>query len=295
MATGARMEPDYFHRIGSLSKTFTTDALLILVDRGKVSLDDPISKYVPDVPSGDTITLRNLARMSSGLTTYDNSDEFVNGYFADPSRSYTPTQMLGYAFDLPVRFEAGTEYDYSNTNTTLLALVVEQASGRTLADFVTENILVPLKLTRTTFPTGTEIPDPHAQGYTTVGDKEEIATRWNPSWGWGVGNMISQLDDMKIWAHELGTGSLLTPGTQQERINSTVRMTDIASYGLGIFSVSGWLGHSGSIFGYQTIVLHLPERETSLVFFTNSDVPHDASTTLGRAITEVITPDHVYK
>lgn len=294
-ATGAPMELDFYHRIGSVTKTFTTDALLILVDRGEVALDDPISRYVPDVPSGDTITLRNLARMSSGLTTYDNSDVFVEGYLSDPTQSYTPTEMIGYALDTPVAFEAGTRYEYSNTNTTLLALVVEEVSGQSLAEFVTENILEPLEMDHTSYPTTEEFPDPHAQGYTAAGGVASIATDWNPSWGWGAGNMISNLDDMRTWALELGTGSLLTPATQQERIDSNVKMSDDAAYGLGIFNVNGWLGHSGSIFGYQTVVLHLPEQETSLVFFTNTDDPHEASTTLGRAITEVISPDHVYR
>jgi D-alanyl-D-alanine carboxypeptidase len=294
-ATHAPMQADFYHRIGSISKTFTTGALLLLVDQGKVSLDDPISKYVAGVPSGDTITLRNLARMSSGLTTYDDSAEFVDGYFADTSQSYTPTQMLAYGLDKPVMFEAGSEFSYSNTNTTLIGLVVEKASGQTLAEFVQENILDPLEMTHTSYPTTAEIPEPHAQGYTELGDKEEIATNWNPSWGWGAGNMISTLSDMKIWATEIGTGSLLTPETQQERINSNVPWGDDASYGLGVFNVNGWIGHSGSIFGYQTLVLYLPEQQTSLVFFTNSDAPHNASTTLGKAITKVISPDHVYQ
>jgi len=293
-ATGAPMETGFYHRIGSISKTFTTDALLILVDQGKVSLDDPIAKYVPEVPSGDTITLRNLARMSSGLTTYDESDEFVDGYFADTSQSYTPSQMLSFALDKPAAFEPGTEFSYSNTNTTLIGLVVEKVSGQSLAEFVAENILAPLEMTHTSYPTTAEIPEPHAQGYTKVGDIEEIATTWNPSWGWGAGNMISTLDDMKIWAKEIGTGSLLEPETQQERINSNVQWSDDTTYGLGIFNANGWLGHSGSIFGYQTLVLYLPEQQTSLVFFTNSDAPHSASTTLGRAITGVISPEHRY-
>jgi D-alanyl-D-alanine carboxypeptidase len=294
-ATGAPMELDFYHRIGSISKTFTTAALLLLADQGKVSLDDPISKYVPDVPSGDDITLRNLARMSSGLTTYDDSDEFADGYFADPSQSYTPTQVLDYVLDIPAKFEAGSEFSYSNTNTVLIGLVVEEVTGQTLAEFVTDNILVPLNMTHTSYPTTAQIPSPHAQGYTKVGDAEAVATDWNPSWGWAAGNMISTLEDMKIWATELGTGSLLSPETQQERINSNVPWGEGGTYGLGMFDIGGWLGHSGSIFGYQTLVVYLPEQQTSVVFFTNTDAPHSASTTLGKAITEVISPNHVYQ
>jgi D-alanyl-D-alanine carboxypeptidase len=294
-ADSAPMQADFYHRIGSISKTFTVDALLLLVDQGKVALGDPIAKYVSGVPSGDQISLRDLAHMSSGLTTYDDSDAFAADYFADTSKSYTPQQMLGYVLGIPVKFKAGTEYSYSNTNTTLLALVVEKVSGQSLAEFVTHNILVPLGMTHTSYPTTNALPEPHAQGYTAIGDKAEIATNWNPSWGWGAGNMISTLGDMKIWAHELGTGSLLTPATQHERVTATVKMSDSSAYGLGIFNTNGWLGHSGSIFGYQTLVFYLPEQKTSLVVFINTDVPHSASTAIGQAITEVISPEHVYR
>ena len=108
--------------------------------------------------------------------------------------------------------------------------------------------------------------------------------------------MISTLDDMRIWASALATGALLTPETQRQRLDTTVPMNPQKSsfYGLGIFNAAGWIGHSGSIFGYQSVALYLPQMQTTLVFFINTDVPHEASTTLARAITSLISPDHVY-
>jgi D-alanyl-D-alanine carboxypeptidase len=295
--TRAPMQTDFYTRIGSVTKTFTVTALLQLVDQGKVNLDDPISKYIPGVPSGNQISLREMARMRSGLVTFDDVPEMTDLLFADPHRSFTPKQVVGYALEKPLNFPPGSQYEYCNTNTVLLGLVVEKQSGQALPDYISEHILVPLRLTHTSFPAGAEFPEPHAQGYTVVEGMERNATDWNPSWGWGVGNMISTLDDMRIWARALADGELLTPETQRQRLDTIVSMNaeKTALYGLGLFNDGGWIGHTGVIFGYQTGVFYLPQTQTTLVFFTNSDQPHEAGTTLARAITGVISPDNVYR
>jgi len=296
-ATKLEMQADSYSRIGSLTKTFTVTAILQLVDKRKLELHDPISRYVSGVPSGDRITLRDLAQMQSGLVTFDDVPEFADSYIADPSLAFTPAELLGYVLDKPLQFPPGTQYQYSNTNTVLLGLVVEKQSGQKLPDYISEHILAPLKMTDTSFAATAAFPSPHPQGYTAIDGVERIATDWNPSWAWAAGSMISTLDDMRIWAAALATGALLSPQTQQERLDATVPMNaqKTAFYGLGIFNAAGWIGHSGSIFGYQTVAVFLPQTQTTLVFFINTDVPHEASTTLARAITGVISPDHLYR
>jgi D-alanyl-D-alanine carboxypeptidase len=190
-ATHAPMQTDSYSRIGSVTKTFTVTALLQLVDQGKLKLDDPISEYIPGVPSGDQITLREMAQMQSALTTYDDVTAFTDTYIADPHQSFTPMQLAGYGLDKPLQFPPGTQYQYCNTNTVLLGLVVEKQSGQRLPDYISEHILAPLKLTHTSFPTTAAFPDPHTQGYTVLQGVGQNATDWNPSWGWGMGNMIS--------------------------------------------------------------------------------------------------------
>jgi D-alanyl-D-alanine carboxypeptidase len=166
----------------------------------------------------------------------------------------------------------------------------------TLPDYITEHIVIPLRLTHTSFPAAAEFPEPHAQGYTVLQSVERTATDWNFSWAWGAGNMISTLDDMRIWARALADGALLTPENQRQRLETIVPMNAerTAFYGLGLFNDGGWIGHSGVIFGYQTGVFYLPQTQTTLVFFTNSDHPHEAGTTLASAITSVISPNNVY-
>jgi len=197
--TRAPMSTDMYSRIGSVTKTFTVTALLQLVDGAKLKLDDPISKYIPGVPAGDQITLRDLAQMQSGLLTFDDVAEFANSYLTDPHQSFTPAQLLGYALDKPLQFPPGSQYQYSNTNTVLLGLVVEKQSGQSLPDYIRDHILAPLKMIHTSFPTTAAFPDPHPQGYTAPQGMELSATDWNPSWAWGAGNMISTIEDMRTW------------------------------------------------------------------------------------------------
>ncbi|MBV6755439.1 serine hydrolase domain-containing protein [Rhodococcus opacus] len=301
-STGAPMETDFYHRIGSVTKTFTVTGLLQLVDEDKVALDDPISKYVEGVPAGDQITLRQLARMQSGLPNYTANKDFQQALLSDPMREFTPPELLSYAFTQPASFPPGQGFEYSNTNTVLLGLVVEKVSGMPLPEYVSQKILQPLKLADTSFPTTNAFPEPHAQGYTeqTLDEKEAVATDWNPSWGWAAGAMISTLDDLRIWAPALATGTLLQPATQAQRLE-TVTAPGLASdvgYGLGIFDIAGWIGHNGSLPGYQTVCMYLPETETTVAIMLNTDIPYEdsePSTALAGAVTEVISPEHIYR
>lgn len=300
-ATGAPISADFYSRIGSVTKTFTVTAVLQLVDEGKVGLDDPIAKYVDGVPSGDQITLRQLADMRSGLCNYTATDSFREALFADPHRDFSPQELLGYAFAREAVFPPGQGFDYSNTNTILLGLVVEKVSGQSLPNYIAGHILNPLGMSRTSFPTTTGFPQPHAVGYTrhTADGTEATATDWNPSWAWSAGAMISTLDDLRVWARAAATGTLLSPAMQRQRL-PTANETSMPiqfGYGLGLFNLAGWIGHSGSVPGYQAIAVYLPEEQLTLVILTNTDIGYqgsDPSTTLATAITEVISPQHVY-
>ncbi|MGW7455521.1 serine hydrolase domain-containing protein [Streptomyces sp. NPDC054787] len=298
-ATGAPMTSDLHVRIGSETKTFTVTALLRLVDQGKLSLDDHIGTYVTGVPNGDRITLRQLAGMRSGLFNYSEDDGFNKALDDDPVRPYTPQELLDYSFKHPVQFQPGAEFEYSNTNLVLLGLVVEKVTGRPVHEVIQRDVLDPAGLRRTVFPTDAAIPAPYAHGYSdeTASGKIEDATHWNPSWAWSAGAMISDLQDLRSWARTLATGTLLTPATQAERLKTTPMNIPGAGYGLGIFDVQGWIGHNGSLPGYETLTVYLPQEQATMVVVLNTDVLHDGqepSTLFGEAITAIVTPDHVY-
>ncbi|MGO4458017.1 serine hydrolase domain-containing protein [Streptomyces sp. M-16] len=300
-ATGTPMTPGLNMRIGSETKTFTVTALLRLVDQGKVGLDDPIGRYVAGVPNGDRITLRELAGMRSGLFNYSEDEGFFKALTSNPRRNFTPRELLAYSFGHPVDFAPNARFEYSNTNLILLGLVVEKVTGKRLADYIDQQVVKPARLTHTLFPTGAEFPSPHAHGYTdqTANGKTGDATDWNPSWGWAAGAMISDLPDLRSWAKTLATGTLLTPATQAERLKvSPAGDLPDTGYGLGIFNVEGWIGHNGSLPGYQSLTVYLPQEQATLVVLLNTDTDSDGaepSALFGEAITRVVTPQHLFR
>lgn len=274
--TKEKMTLDDHFRIGSITKTFVITGLLQLVDKGKVSLDDPISKYVKNVPNGDKITLRQLASMTSGLPSYTFNEKFRKEAFANRTRTYTPKELLEIAFSQPLRAEPGKEFFYNNTNTVLLGLVIEKVSGMGLDKYLEKNIFEPLKLTQTSFPSTATIPKPFAHGYSEqLSGKEEDVTDFNPSWGYAAGQMVSDLKDMKIWAKALGTGELLSKESFAKRLDwvTLPPATKNKKYGLGIGYDHGWLIHTGELPGYNSVVAYLPEEKAVFVCLVNSDVP----------------------
>ena len=297
--TDADMRTTLRMRIGSETKTFTATAVLELVDDHRVGLDDPISEYVSGVPDGDHITLRQLAGMRSGLFPYTSDPGFIKALQADPFKPYTPEQLLAFGFKHPNVFPPGTATQYSNTNYILLGLVVEKVSHMSLADFLRARVIEPSCLRHTLFPRGSEFPKPHAHGFTNQTPTGQIvdATGWNTSSAWAAGAMISDLRDLRAWARDVATGSLLTPETQAERTEFLPTPLPSLRYGLGLFDVNGWIGHDGSIPGYQSLTIYLPEHRATLVVLVNTDVPYQGtapSTLFGKAITSIVSPHHIY-
>jgi D-alanyl-D-alanine carboxypeptidase len=299
------MSTDLYMRIGSETKTFTVTALLQLVDERKVRLDDPISKYVAGVPDGNAITLRELAEMRSGLFDYLSNAAFLRAWFSHLRRGWTPRQLLAYSFSRPLVFAPGTRYDYVNTNTVLLGLVVQKVSHQPVAVYIKTHILEPLRLTHTSLPVGAAFPSPHAQGYTNrsaecvLADRKcnrlVNATSWNASWGWAAGAMVSTLGDLRVWARAVATGKLLSRATQKQRLRFLATGTRSFGYGLGLMNLAGWIGHSGLLPGYQSLTTYLPSEQATIVVLINTGpgTRHQPVFLLGHAITKIITPRHV--
>jgi D-alanyl-D-alanine carboxypeptidase len=267
-------------RIGSLTKTFTTTVILQLVDQGLLHLDDPVSTYQPAVPNGDHITIRQMLNMTSGLATYDDDDNWVETYLANPYRVWSPEELVAVSFELPPDFPPGEGWHYSNTNTILLGMIVEQLTQQSLEDVFQRTIFDPLGMEQTGFSpiTSSAIPDPHAQAYMFGTDFNGVGpllnvTDWNPSWAWAAGGLISTLHDLEIWVKALATGQLLSAATQQERLTFVdtggIWLEKPFGYGLGVIDYAGFVGHSGVIFGSTSWMAHQPETGASIIVLTN--------------------------
>lgn len=296
------MAADVNQRIGSVTKTFTVTALMQLAEQGALSLDDPIEQYVPGMPNGDA-TLYDLAAMRSGIPSYTFDESFEHTLFADPDYVWTPQALVDLVKGVEPMYPPGAKTFYSNTNTVLLGMVIEQVTGKPIDQVMQEQIIEPLGLSATIFPTDASFPEPHATGYTTQGTddlKPVDATGWNPSWGWTAGAMISDLDDLLVWGEALTTGEgLLSPEWQQQRLDSfdfevpvylgpdqDGPQSPARAYGLGLGLALGWYGHAGELPGYNTVVQHHPESGTTLIVMADSDIksgdcPEGSPTTPG--------------
>jgi D-alanyl-D-alanine carboxypeptidase len=274
--TGAPMEIGMFTRIGSVTKTFTGTVISQLQEQGLLSLDDTIDQYVPDIPNGDRITLRMLANMTSGLASYTRSKAFTDVLFSEPETAWTPEQLLQIGLDESPIFEPGAQFDYSNTNTVLLGMVIEEVTGKQVEDVFQELVFDPLGLDGTSWPRGsTELPDPHPQGYTLQGnaatpDNPSNATNWNPSWGWTAGELISTMDDLLVYGRSLGNGrGLLGEEAQAARLQE---IPGAAGYGIAMGCVDGWVGHAGELPGFNTSVFYDTTSDTTIIVQVNSDI-----------------------
>jgi D-alanyl-D-alanine carboxypeptidase len=229
---GAEVPPggDTHFRIASITKTMTSAVIVLLAQEGKLQFGDPISKYVPNVPNGENITIAELLKMRSGLYGYTNDPEFAATLDADPTKVWTPQEVLAVAFRHPPEFPPGTAYDYSNTNYALLGLVVEKVDGKPLAQDFQDQLYGPLGLRQTVLPASadTSISDPYSHGYMYGGsafalvdtpyppDVEAAAkagrlqpidyTKQNSSYATGAGGAISTANDLAIWIRALVDG-----------------------------------------------------------------------------------------
>jgi D-alanyl-D-alanine carboxypeptidase len=214
---------------------------------------------------------------------------------------------FGFTHDPQFAFEPpGSSIQYCNSNTVLLGMVVEKVSGRKVEEFIAERIYRPLGLTHTSWPADANLPAPLSHGYTrqTSSGSEADATFYNPSWGNAAGQMISNLEDLKIWARALGEGTLLSPEMQTERLTWAPYGSPTFRYGLGIGYYNGWIGHTGSLPGYNTGVYYLPEKKAVLVIQTNTDtkrvitpgnppVEEEPVNGVFREIAKIVTPNNV--
>lgn len=286
-------------RIGSNTKTWTGTVILQLVQEGKIALDDPVSKFRPDVPNGDNITIEQMLMMRSGLTNYTETLELNTALDEDPQRVWEPEELVAMGLALPPDFEPGTNYHYSNTNTILLGLIAEQLDEKPLSQIYNDRLFVPLGLTETSFPeiADSSIPEPHSDGYfwwtnvNTIGSSKlppdlmaeadagtflpNDGTLDNPSWAWSAGSGISTAGELGDWVEALvgGNDALLDPEMQEARMNS-FQSTDpenprAASYGWNIGQFGQFYGHSGELPGFNSFMGYDPEADVTLVVWAN--------------------------
>jgi D-alanyl-D-alanine carboxypeptidase len=286
---GTPMSPDMHYRIASVSKTFTADAVLELAGQGRLNLDDPLSRYVPDIPNGEKITVRDLLGMRGGVYDFTADPGFAARYEADPTLpGWTPDDVLKIIRANPDKAIAPRiRTVYSNSEYILLGYVLEKASGQEAAEYL-NGLARRLGLPSTSFPTDLALPTPFSHGYIATGQAPTTssappgttaaattprdATASNPLVPWTAGALISTVADMTRYAPMLATGAGLPPQIAAQRQSWTPLTTSGVrlQYGLGITQLGDWVGHDGSIFGYSDMVFYLPAQKATVVVMVNA-------------------------
>ncbi len=264
-------------RIGSVTKLFIGNLILILRDEGKLDTEAPISRYVSGVPGGNAITLRQLANHTSGLPDAIRSPDFQKAIVADPGRVWTADEVLASAFSLKPLFPSGTSWGYSNTNTVLLAAAAEKATGKSCADLLEEHIFSPLGMKNTGFPRGGMLPSPHPRSYRHgrpghpigYGKVRHDVTGYNASWANAAGDLSSTIGDLQRAVRPLCLGTLLSE--ESRAILHDWRETDTRGrrYGFCIESWDGVIGHRGDVPGYQALMAVDPASGRSYAIAAN--------------------------
>ncbi len=297
---GADIRPsptDYF-RIGSVTKTMVAAVVLQLVQEGRLGVVDPIDRYVPGVPNGPNITVSDLLDMRSGLHNYLDTVGFDTGFNQNPTRVWAPQELLALAYAEPPSFPPGTAFEYSNTNTILLGLLVEKLAGKPLSAVLSQRLFGPLGMTHTSLPeaTTTTLPDPSSRGYqygrlevadVTLPPEQDAAaaagtlkpndvTAQSPSWSWAAGGVASTAEDLSTWIQALVGGKVLNPAMQQRWVDS-IKIQDPADprlyYGWGItqlrFGDIRLTYHEGQLPGFNTEAVMDAANKVSIVIWTN--------------------------
>ena len=213
-----------FH-LASLSKTFTAVAILILQERGQLRVEDPLTKFIPDYPSGDKITVHHLLTHTSGIPNVNN----LPGYDEKSKSQISLSEIIGMFKEKPLEFIPGARYRYSNSNYNLLAFIIEKVSGKSYGKFLEENIFRPLDMSDTGNDAGTDdlIPN-RASGYVPAGMRDvENAPYLNWSIKTGNGSLYSTVDDLYKWDRALYREKLLKKKTLDKMF------TDYGGFGYG--------------------------------------------------------------
>lgn len=257
---------DHF-RIGSITKTFTGTAVLRQIERGHMSFDDTVSKWISGIPYGDEITVRDLLAMRSGLFEYELAPGLGEKFTEDPTASFSAEEFLQILRESEPEFAPGEATQYNNSNYFLLGIILEKVTGESAYSVITKTVIRPLGLNHTSFPASARMPFPFAHGYCGVAPSLEDCTEFSPEVFFTDGSLVSTIGDMTKYGQELGTGALLSPAMFAERkqfcpLAYPFEGPTEFGYGLGLISFGSWLGHDGSVPGYGTETMYEPKTGT---------------------------------
>jgi len=277
------------YSIGSISKQFTASAILLLEQEGKLSIDDTVSKYLPDLTRANEVTIRMLLSHTSGYQDYWPED-----YLMPPMREATTAQhILDVWGKKPLDFDPGTKWQYSNTNYVIAGRIVEQVSGEPLMEFLQQHIFKPLDMRQVWNSDVQKLGDTDAEGYIRYAlGPLRPAPKEGKGWMFAAGELAMPAYDLAQWDISVMNRSLLSQKSYDELFAPVMlKSGESSGYGLGLFirNMNGKVAyeHSGEVSGFVSENIVFPNDKAAIVVLTNQDASPAASG-IGRALAPLV-------
>lgn len=267
-------------RLGSITKQFTATSILLLEARGKLKIDDPISKYLPDAPPAwQKITIYNVLTHTSGIPSFTGFPD----YSATEWKDTTPAELVARFRDKPLDFEPGSKFFYSNSGYVLLGYLIEKISGQTYADFLQQNIFTPLGMTNTGIDSNAAILPQRAQGYSPSPNGTHHAGYISMTIPFSAGALYSTTGDLLKWEQGLFAGKILSPSSLAKM---TTPFKENYAMGLTVVTRDGHkrIAHGGGIEGFNTALEFYPDDKLIVIVLgnLNGGAPDQISASLGK-------------
>jgi len=269
---GVPIQPDMVFEIGSVTKQFTAAAILMLAERGLLSIDDEITRHLPDYPThGHKITIDHLLTHTSGIPSYTDLPEWMGRVRED----LKVEQLIAMFKDRPLEFAPGERWAYNNSAYVLLGAVIEKVSGKTYEDFIEQEIFKPLGMTRSSYGHNTELVPGRVEGYDKGNDGYQRARYLSMTQPYAAGSLLSTVDDLARWSDALWGGKVLKPESLK-RMLTPAKLSSGSStryaYGLGIGEYAGRtiVEHGGGIFGFVSDTLRVPDEGIFVAILSNN-------------------------
>ena len=281
--TGVPAAPDMHVRNGFVAYCYLATILLEFVDRQKISLRDKLSKYLPDLPESNAVTIKMLANSTSGYADYVFQPAVLNGTSADPFRQWTTAELIKIGTSATPTFPPGTNWAYSHTNFAILGAVLTQVGGKPLSQLMSRYIFQPMGLTQTQGSDTPQIPEPVLHTFSSERREAlsipaatsfyEETTFWNPSWTAAQGAVqTSDIADLTTSIDAIGSGKLLSPDRASLQVDPALigigQNTAEHSFGLGVILQGPWITGNKFYAGSGAIVGYLPAKKLAIAVIT---------------------------
>ncbi len=289
---GVPLVPDSVFRLGSITKQFTAVAVLMLAEEGKLSLSDPITKYLSGYPMhGHVITVEHLLTHTSGIRSYTG----LPGYMTGPKirADLTTAELVEVFSKEPMDFAPGAEWRYNNSGYVLLGAILEKVSGKPYGELLAERIFRPLGMTSTRVGDEGPILAKRAAGYTRDGETVANARFLSMTQPHAAGALVSTVDDLALWDAALYTEKLVKKESLEKAWTPAVTRDGKPTrygYGFGVSTLRGArsIEHGGGINGFSTYAVRLPDEKVYVAVLANSDGPAADPGTLGKEIAAIV-------